>query len=330
VSYTDNGTNTSVSRTNLNLITGQTYYFSVRGVDVAGNIGMVATSNGITVSSSTPVVEPTIVPTPQPEPTPSVVATPTITTITSGQQTADTTPTIGGTGPAGAGAFIVVDRKLVRTVPIASNGTFVVDLLTPLSLGNHLIAVRAKTGPGLVSDESAPIPFTVVAPGATSSLVSRSITNVTQPTVNFTVQAPSTSTLSILLDGAIIKTLRSGTCVTVCTVSSSIRVPSGLSVGSHTLSLVTVTDAGQLSAPTTISTFAQRAPSSTSVSPIRFKQSVRYTVQSGDSLWSIAQKVYGDGSRWTEIQRANTAAHATLVSQPGALQIGWTLQLPPG
>jgi nucleoid-associated protein YgaU len=30
-----------------------------------------------------------------------------------------------------------------------------------------------------------------------------------------------------------------------------------------------------------------------------------YTVASGDSLWAIAEKVYGDGSRWTDIYEAN-------------------------
>ena len=30
-----------------------------------------------------------------------------------------------------------------------------------------------------------------------------------------------------------------------------------------------------------------------------------YTVQPGDSLWSIAEKCLGDGSRWAEIQKVN-------------------------
>ena len=30
-----------------------------------------------------------------------------------------------------------------------------------------------------------------------------------------------------------------------------------------------------------------------------------YIVQSGDSLWTIAEKFYGDGNKWTEITRRN-------------------------
>jgi nucleoid-associated protein YgaU len=31
----------------------------------------------------------------------------------------------------------------------------------------------------------------------------------------------------------------------------------------------------------------------------------RYVVQSGDSLWAIAQRFYGDGNRWPSIYNVN-------------------------
>ena len=47
-----------------------------------------------------------------------------------------------------------------------------------------------------------------------------------------------------------------------------------------------------------------------------------YTVQSGDSPWSIAQKVYGDGSKYTLIMSANNISDST------RLRVGMVLKIP--
>ncbi|MDX1683354.1 MAG: LysM domain-containing protein, partial [Phycisphaeraceae bacterium] len=47
-----------------------------------------------------------------------------------------------------------------------------------------------------------------------------------------------------------------------------------------------------------------------------------YKVKKGDTLWSIAQRHYGDGKRWREIASANN------ISDPGKLRVGQTLTLP--
>lgn len=48
----------------------------------------------------------------------------------------------------------------------------------------------------------------------------------------------------------------------------------------------------------------------------------RYVIQSGDSLASIAQDVYGDPTRWREIARAND------LNEPYALTVGASLRIP--
>jgi LysM repeat protein len=48
-----------------------------------------------------------------------------------------------------------------------------------------------------------------------------------------------------------------------------------------------------------------------------------YTVESGDSLWSIAQMYYGDGSRWREIYDVNSDK----ISNPNLISIGTVLTI---
>ena len=50
----------------------------------------------------------------------------------------------------------------------------------------------------------------------------------------------------------------------------------------------------------------------------------RYTVQSGDTLWNIAENVYGDGSKYLKIFDANT----DLLEQPDQIFPGQKLLIP--
>lgn len=47
-----------------------------------------------------------------------------------------------------------------------------------------------------------------------------------------------------------------------------------------------------------------------------------YTIQKGDTLWSIATAVYGDGQKWVDIAQANPSV------DPGKLAIGQQITLP--
>lgn len=51
-----------------------------------------------------------------------------------------------------------------------------------------------------------------------------------------------------------------------------------------------------------------------------------YTVQSGDTLSTIAAKVYGESKLWKRIYDANKDA---IGSDPGALKVGQSLRIPP-
>lgn len=57
-------------------------------------------------------------------------------------------------------------------------------------------------------------------------------------------------------------------------------------------------------------------------------KSFEYTVQTGDYLYSIAKKFYGDGSRYNDIIEANKDKYPSLLTNPALIYTGWTLTIP--
>ncbi len=62
--------------------------------------------------------------------------------------------------------------------------------------------------------------------------------------------------------------------------------------------------------------------------PQTVKEIAKHTVQSGDSLWRIAQKLLGDGNRYREIIEANKAKYPSLEKNPDLIFAGWVLEVP--
>ena len=54
------------------------------------------------------------------------------------------------------------------------------------------------------------------------------------------------------------------------------------------------------------------------------KQDTTWTVESGDCLWNIAKKVYGDGSKYTKIYEANKDK----IRNPNLIYVGQVLTIP--
>lgn len=49
-----------------------------------------------------------------------------------------------------------------------------------------------------------------------------------------------------------------------------------------------------------------------------------YVVQSGDTLWAIAERFYGNGGQWPKIHQANLDR----IEDPDMIQPGWELSIP--
>jgi LysM repeat protein len=75
--------------------------------------------------------------------------------------------------------------------------------------------------------------------------------------------------------------------------------------------------------PTSTVTLPSRAsPAATSTKSIAQYMDKTYKVKQGDTLWGIAQRLLGDGSKWTIIAKANG------ITNPKSLQIGQVIKYP--
>lgn len=73
------------------------------------------------------------------------------------------------------------------------------------------------------------------------------------------------------------------------------------------------------------------APAPDEVSEQATLVATSYTVVSGDSLWAIAERLLGDGFRWTELWNLNQnhqMADGRTFTNPNLIYAGWTLDLP--
>jgi len=67
-----------------------------------------------------------------------------------------------------------------------------------------------------------------------------------------------------------------------------------------------------------------QSPPTASTGSAENKYTQRHEVVSGDTLWKIAKKYYGDGSLYMEIFKANQ----DVLSDPDKIQVGQMLRIP--
>lgn len=326
----DSAAATSHSATVTGLSSGTTYHFRIIGTDQLSNTNRSADQTVTTTAAavSTPPTTPSTTPTETPSsesPSPSSVTTPRITNLGNGSVIADTRPIVAGTGPAGAAIFVLADRQLVRTVLADTSGRFHVTLSEPLSLGTHQFVVRARTASGDVSDESEPISVTITTSSALATVQRVVVSDGAHPSVTYYAVAPAHSTIHFLLDGVKVKTLHAEDVDQAYGFITTLNVPTSLVAGQHQYSFFTVDQYGRQSRQVGTTIFRVGTTITSTVAPSG--TTIQYRVQSGDSLWSIAQRFIGTGSQWPKIVALNTSAHPSL-NTSAIIRSGWLLTLP--
>lgn len=89
---------------------------------------------------------------------------------------------------------------------------------------------------------------------------------------------------------------------------------------------VSVPPRPSLASPAASPSAAPTMGSSAASTPSSAASSETYTVQPGDTLLVIAEKVYGDSTQWRRIYEANTDV---IGADPDALKIDMKLKIPP-
>ena len=183
VDWTNNSTDTSVTKAGLTLTNGTTYYLSIRAADNVGNVSTIVTSDGITVDTDVPIIS-------------SVIEGSTTTDID--YQNSDTTLIIVWTGSDTASGIAQYEYAL-GTASAASNtvawtnaGTATADTLTGLSLTEDSIYYLSARATDVAGNPS----VVVSGDGVTIDLTAPAGTIVNDGTGDDIAYTGSDSTLS--------------------------------------------------------------------------------------------------------------------------------------
>jgi nucleoid-associated protein YgaU len=106
------------------------------------------------------------------------------------------------------------------------------------------------------------------------------------------------------------KYYRSGYNLVDIVTANSIMNPDGLEIG-QTLTIPNV----YVRLPLTVDTSIQQSVTLSAIT------GTKYTVLSGDNLWQIAVRAYGDGYKWPEIAKANNLDNPDLIFAGNTLSI---------
>ncbi|MBI3963455.1 MAG: fibronectin type III domain-containing protein [Candidatus Kerfeldbacteria bacterium] len=266
------------------------------------------------------------------EPTPVIGGPPTPTIL---RPTPDETyrlgkPLIIGLAQAGNDVIVVIDGEIAGIVSATDdasgtgNFAFVADVIP----GAHTVAVRARDADDAVSGLSDAVRFFYELPFPTPTLYDAVIDGNTATIPGLAWQG---STLMPILNGVSLPEYP--TAANDAQVVSFAYPLRDLQPGEYLFQARAHDAAGKTSGISRTVHFtigfgdvSGTVPSSptTPITP----GPGDYIVVTGDSLWAIAVRLFGDGTRWREIATANTDRYPSLATQPSLIYPGWIFRIP--
>ncbi|MEK8079449.1 Ig-like domain-containing protein, partial [Pseudomonas sp. XK-1] len=242
---TTTGTNWTFQEGNL---TENTYSYTARVVDTAGNLGAASTAFVLTVDTSAPASAPTMVS--LHDDVPLVIGE-----ITSGSTTDDTLPTLNGTGAEADSQVNVYDNgTLLGTSTADATGAWSFTPTTALPDGTHAFTVSNVDAAGNEGPQSASIDFIVDTQVPNQVVSIATVTDDMAPITGTVANGGTTNDTSPLLSGTLssalaaseqVVVLRDGVAIGQATVSASSWTfqESGLADGSSYTYTARVDDA---------------------------------------------------------------------------------------
>ncbi len=232
-------------------------------------------------------------------------------------------------GLAGSGQTVTVyvdgakDGTTTAATSATGTGSFGYTLKTKLTVGTHAITVTGTTN-GNVSPASAARIIMVTGPSVAPTVLPPVVQDGTNPTVTIRGLARANSRVDIIVDGRVVKSVTVPNSSTGVGSFAATISTAKLKSGSHTVQVIAYDDNDTPSKVKTATTFEIKG---TSIIP-KSKRGFSHIVQGGESLWQIAQEVYGDGRKYLKLVTANQAKFPTLAVNPSLIRIGWVLQVP--
>ncbi|OGY79798.1 MAG: hypothetical protein A3B74_03450 [Candidatus Kerfeldbacteria bacterium RIFCSPHIGHO2_02_FULL_42_14] len=258
--------------------------------------------------------------------TETIPRTPTILIPNEWMITTDPKPLIQGVSESGNTVKIYFDDVFngftIATADESGIGSFAFRPSDHLSYGVHTVKTVAVNDLGKGSRFSRTITFRIEPRFVTPRLTDITHTNTPQPT--FTGIAANDSLIQIFIDDRLdgefyVTNHFSGT------TSFTYQPFLPLRSSRHSIYFIAKNREGKSSNPSPITTFDLNTAQKTSGLLSKISKPIVYAIQTGDTLWGLSKRYYGEGSQYARIVELNKNVFPSLLTTPNLVRIGWEL-----
>ncbi len=234
---------------------------------------------------------------------------------------------VTGNAPSGQTVNVYLDGTLacsaVTSTSSTGTGSFACTIKQTLSFGSHALTVRGSVD-GNLSVPSAERTVTITTPSVAPTLLPPIITDGGPPTVTIRGLARSGDRVQVLVDGKVVGTTNASQSANGTGSFAVTLKTAGLKEGSHRVTVVSFNADDRPSRAKTAVTFSVKSGTVRTSSA----KGLLHIVLGGESLWKIADEIYGDGKQYLRIAKANAKTYPSLAGNPSLILPGWQLTIP--